>query len=382
MKQKCEEFGKFEICDIKTNERNGKFAIVKFSKESDAKTALEKLNNKEVESKKLLVKELNSYNYNNNNYHQNYNYKRSGNYNFIYPNMNMNINNIPMQKYDEPIMNNNLYVANIPPKATKEDLEKTFGEFGEIDSIKLDEDENSSSKKEFINKEFGYVLFKKIEDAKKACESLHGKYIKGFENHYKLLIVEYFIPKDKRNLMANNSYMNLPSPPTPMMYPGTFMPQPYMMPIPMGMTPMPNNQLRPQQYMYSQGNFKSGFGNRKYNNFRGRGRGKNYQKRNNNTNSTNNGGDKVEEKKVEFDHESFNKLKNEEEKKDFLGEKLFNLIQENRLIKEKNEDSDTVGKITGMIIGIPNLDEIIDVLESPSKLEARIKEALELLEKK
>lgn len=378
----CEEFGKFEICDIKTNERNGKFAIVKFSKESDAKTALEKLNNKEVESKKLLVKELNSYNYNNNNYHQNYNYKRSGNYNFIYPNMNMNINNIPLQKYDEPIMNNNLYVANIPPKATKEDLEKTFGEFGEIDSIKLDEDENSSSKKEFINKEFGYVLFKKIEDAKKACESLHGKYIKGFENHYKLLIVEYFIPKDKRNLMANNSYMNLPSPPTPMMYPGTFMPQPYMMPIPMGMTPMQNNQLRPQQYMYSQGNFKSGFGNRKYNNFRGRGRGKNYQKRNNNTNSTNNGGDKVEEKKVEFDHESFNKLKNEEEKKDFLGEKLFNLIQENRLIKEKNEDSDTVGKITGMIIGIPNLDEIIDVLESPSKLEARIKEALELLEKK
>ena len=91
---------------------------------------------------------------------------------------------------------------------------------------------------------------------------------------------------------------------------------------------------------------------------------------------------KLKKKKVEFDHESFNKLKNEEEKKDFLGEKLFNLIQENRLIKEKNEDSDTVGKITGMIIGIPNLDEIIDVLESPSKLEARIKEALELLEKK
>ena len=73
-----------------------------------------------------------------------------------------NINNISIQKYDEPIMNNNLYVANIPQKATKEDLEKTFGEFGEIDSIKLDEDENSSSKKEFINKEFGYVLFKII----------------------------------------------------------------------------------------------------------------------------------------------------------------------------------------------------------------------------
>ena len=62
---------------------------------------------------------------------------------------------------------------------------------------------------------------------------------------------------------------------------------------------------------------------------------------------------------MEFVHESFDELKNEEEKKDFLGEKLINIIQENRLIKEKNVDSDAVGKITGMIIGIPNLDEII-----------------------
>ena len=131
---------------------------------------------------------------------------------------------------------------------------------------------------------------------------------------------------------------------------------------------MQNNQLRPQQYMYSQGNFKSGFGNRKHNNFRGRGRGKNYQKRNNNnTNSTNNERDKVEEKKVEFVHEFFNKLKNEEEKKDFLGEKLINLIQENKLIKEKNVGSDAIGKITGMIIGIPNLDEIIVLKISQKK---------------
>ena len=70
---------------------------------------------------------------------------------------------------------------------------------------------------------------------------------------------------------------------------------------------------------------------------------------------------------MEFVHESFNKLKNEEEKKDFLVEKLFNLIQENRLIKEKNEDSDTVGKITGMIIGILNLDEIIVLKISQKK---------------
>ena len=141
-----------------------------------------------------------------------------------------------------------------------------------------------------------------------------------------------------------------------------------------------------QQYIFPQGNFKGGF--RKFNN-RGRGGnrgGKNNQRRNNNYNNVNNNynnnmnnmNKKEEEKKIEFDHESFNKIESEEEKRDFLGEKLFNLIQENSLIKENNEDSETVGKITGMILGIP-LEEIIDILENPGKLESRIKEALDLI---
>ena len=114
-------------------------------------------------------------------------------------------------------------------------------------------------KKNLLIKHWDMFYSKKSKTQKKFA---HGKYIKGFESHYILLILEYFIPKDKRNLMANNSYMNLPSTPSLMMYPGTFMHQPYMMPIPKGITPMPNNQLRLQQHMYSQGNFKSGFGNR------------------------------------------------------------------------------------------------------------------------
>ena len=64
-------------------------------------------------------------------------------------------------------MNTNLYVANIPPKATKEDLEKTFGEFGEIDSIKLDEDENSSSKKNLLIKNSEMFYSKKSKKIKK-----------------------------------------------------------------------------------------------------------------------------------------------------------------------------------------------------------------------
>ena len=385
----CEEFGKCEICDIKTNSRNGKFAIVKFTKESEAKDALEKLNNKEVENKKLIVKELhyNNHNYNNNfNNYNNYN-KRPGNFQFFY--------NFPIPKIEEPYQKNNLYVCNIPPMATKEDLEKTFGQYGSIKNIKLDEDETiakeTKEKVKFLNKGFGYVLFEKAEDAKKALESLAGKYIIGFENYFKPLIVENYFPRDKRNITQGTNYYNISNP--QMIYsniPGQFIPPPsYMVPIPMGMNPIPNNQLMQQQYIFPQGNFKGGF--RKFNN-RGRGGnrgGKNNQRRNNNYNNVNNNynnnmnnmNKKEEEKKIEFDHESFNKIESEEEKRDFLGEKLFNLIQENKTLKEKKGDSETVGRITGMILGIQDINEIIDILERPSKLDSRIKEAFELLEK-
>ena len=362
----CEEFGKCEICDIKTNTRNGKFAIVKFTKESEAKDALEKLNNKEVENKKLIVKELhyNNHNYNNNfNNYNNYN-KRPGNFQFFY--------NFPIPKIEEPYQKNNLYVCNIPPMATKEDLEKTFGQYGQIKNIKLDEDETitkeTKEKVKFLNKGFGYVLFEKAEDAKKALESLAGKYIIGFENYFKPLIVENYFPRDKRNITQGTNYYNISNP--QMIYsniPGQFIPPPsYMVPIPMGMNPIPNNQLMQQQYIFPQGNFKGGF--RKFNN-RGRGGnrgGKNNQRRNNNYNNVNNNynnnmnnmNKKEEEKKIEFDHESFNKIESEEEKRDFLGEKLFNLIQENKTLKEKKGDSETVGRITGMILGIQDINEI------------------------
>ena len=294
--------------------------------------------------------------------------------------MNMNINNIPMPKYEESLMNNNLYVTCIPPLATKEDLEKTFGQFGEIESIKLDEDttitKDAKDKQQFFNKGFGYVSFKNIEDAKKALESLDGKSIKGFENHYKNLSVEYFIPKDKRNPMTQGNFIQMSS--SSMLYPNIpqfIPPTQYVMSIPM----IPNNQMR----MFNNKGFKNNMGyNRRNNNYRNRGNrsGKNNQKRNIGNKNVNNMNKKEEEKKVEFDRETFDKL-NEGEKREFLGEKLFNLIQENKIIKDKNGDEDVVGKITGMILDIKNMNEIIDILESPSRLEERIIEAYELFEK-
>ena len=360
----CEEFGKIEICEIK-NGKKGKYAFVKFSNEEEAKKAIEKLKNKEIETKKLYVKEFHNYHHNYPNYFYN-NYYKSNNYaqNFLYQNININNINIPAE-------NNNLYVKNIPYEATEEDLRKTFEKYGKITSIKLEEDINETKddkekeKKKFINKTFGYISFEKVEDAKNALNSLQGKQLIGFETWFKPLSIDFFIPKIRRQ---NMNLLNLSQVPQ-MMYPtmqGPF-PQfpPFIMPMNMPMNPL--QFQKPHNYMYNRG-----YGRKYYNN-RGRYRGgKNNQNRNVN---------KIyeKEKKLEFDYENYNALKTEEEKRDFLGEKLFELIGKNPIIIEKKETDATIGKITGMIMDIPN-NEIISILENPSKLTSRIEEALELLE--
>ena len=252
-----------------------------------------------------------------------------------------------MMRLEDTLENKNLYVRNIPYTVTEEDLKKLFGQFGNITSIKLEgdlvENKDNNEKKKFINKGFGYVSFDTIENAKKALESLNGKYMKGFESWTK------------------------------------------------------PNQYKPP-YMWNQGNYKNnGYNNyrQKYNNngyqYRGRGghrggynKNKNYQKKNSNNNDKNENSTNTnaKEEKKEFDFESFNKLTTNEEKKEFLGERLFAAIQENLNIAGQNVDIDIIGKITGMIIEIPDDNEIIEILQKPSALDSRIKEALSLLNKK
>ena len=387
----CEEFGKIHICNVNKTQK-GKFAIVKFSNETEAKNAMEKLNNKKIDNKKLYVKEVKDNHY----YNYNYNYNNKPNYQ-----QNYYFNNTPMMRFEEPLENNNLYVKNIPYTATEEDLKKTFGQYGKITSIKLELDviekkDDKETKKLVANKGFGYISFEKIEEAKNALESLNGKYLQGFESWTKALIIDYFISKDKRqNMMQNNYYgmqnntMIFPSGiPTQYSYP----PGPVMMPM-----PIPNQYNPP--YMWNPGIYKNnGYNNYKqrYNNkgypHRGRGghRGgyfkNNYQKKNNNdkknentnNNTQTNNNNKEEEKKV-FDYEKYNELTTQEEKKDFLGERIFNSIQEILNKTGDNVSVDTIGKITGMIIEIPDENEIIEILEKPSVLDSRVKEALSLL---
>ena len=388
----CEEFGKIHICNINKTQK-GKYAVVKFSNEKEAKNAMEKLNNKKIDNKKLYVKEVKDNHY----YNYNYNYNNKPNYQ-----QNYYFNNNPMMRYEEPLENNNLYVKNIPYTATEEDLKKTFGQYGKITSIKLELDvtekkDDKETKKLVANKGFGYISFEKLEEAKKALESLNGKYLQGFESWTKALMIDYFISKDKRQNMMQNNYYGIQN--NPMIFPSGIPPQysyppaPVMMPM-----PIPNQYNTP--YMWNPGIYKNnGYNNYKqrYNNkgypHRGRGghRGgyfkNNYQKKNNNdkknenTNNNNtqiHNNDKLEEKKV-FDYEKYNALTTKEEKKDFLGERVFNSIQEILNNTGDNVSVETIGKITGMIIEIPDENEIIEILEKPSVLDSRVKEALSLL---
>ena len=381
----CEEFGKIHICNVKQGDK-GKYAIVKFTTEQEAKKAIEQLNNKEIGDKKLHTKEVKD-----NHYYNNYNNKHNFQPYFYKP-----------IKFEETFENNNLYVKNIPITANEEDLKKTFGKFGKITSIKLEKEETKSddkdAKKIITNKGFGYISFETIENAKKALEQLNGKYMEGFQNWSRPLIIDYFMPKEKRQNMMQTNYYGMQN--NPMVYPG--IPGPFIPYAPQMMMPMQmSNQYKPP-YIWHQGNYKNnGFNNYKqrYNNggypHRGKGghRGgyfkNNYQKKNNNdrknetntnnTNTPNTSNNVATEEKNKFDYDSFNKLTTSEEKKEFLGERIFAAIQEN--LAGKDIDIETIGKITGMIIEIPNEKEIIEILEKPSILDSRVNEALSLLKK-
>ena len=373
----CEEFGKIQNVNI-LNGQYGKYASVIFSNEQDVKKAVEKLNNKEINGKKLLVKEYQR----KPNYQQNNNYLNYFNNQYPAPN-----------RYEDPYENNNkLYIKNIPLLANEEDLRKVFEPFGTIKSIKLDKEtvdvkEKDEIKKRVSNKGFGYISYETAESAKKARESLNNTHLQGFGSFPRPLEIYFYIPKEKRKIIEN-------MPPSGFNY----MEQGMMFNPFQGYPPQMFRMPFPNQYnIWQPGNFP----NRGYNSgykpkyskrggYRGGYNKNNHQRKNNNVNKQNQNNNEnqnnyqkenkevVEENKQKFDYETFNKL-TDEEKRDFLGERLFNAIQESPA--GKNIDIDTIGKITGMIIAIPKEEEIIEILENPSVLDSRILEGLSLLQK-
>ena len=380
----CSEYGKVEYCNIFQDNICKNFGIVQFSSENEAKNALSQLNEKEINGKQLLAK-LFQNKYEHKQYLQN-----------------------STKRINEQNAKCNLIIKNIPLTAKEEDLTKVFSKYGNVVSTKIEKtkiEKKDGNGYELVSKGFGYISFDNPESAKTAMEDLNGKYLPGFESWSRTLNIELFLTRNERqfsDLNNSNYYMNYQN--NPQNYMGQFQ---YVYPYPEPyyreggqMFPMPFNQFNNygNNYNYNYNNnygFKNNSrgwnknfvrGNRN-NNFRGNKKyNNNRQQKNNNNNINNNNinnynNNEVEESnKNKIDLTEYNKLESEQDKKDFLGEKIFKAIEDSPIATEKKIDIETIGRITGMIIELPDKKEIIEILENPEVLNSRVLEALKLLE--
>lgn len=354
----CNEYGKVEDCNIFIDKICKNFGIVQFSSENEAKEALNKLNGKEIDGN-ILTSKIFQTKYEHKQYLEN-----------------------STKRINEQNINCNLHIKNIPLTVKEEDLTKIFTKYGNVISARIEkskvEKKEEKGKFEIVSKGFGYISFDKPESAKNAMEDLDGKFLPGFESWSKPLIIELFMTKKERQLVENTEMNNM----------NYFMPQnnlgPYQYSFPYYSYPQ-TNQWLPQQFNNYSNNYSYGYkrnynrgGNKnnyriyRNNNFRGK---KNYNNRQQYNNEI-----EEEKNKNKIDLTEYHNLESEQDKKDFLGEKIFKAIGDSAIASEKKIDMETIGKITGMIIELPDKKEIIEILENPAILRNRIEEALNLLE--
>ena len=391
----CKEFGNVESCNIYFDKIGQNFGIVKFSNEKEAQDAKTKLDGKEIEKdgikKKLIVKS----------YQTQFEQKQ-----FM-----MNYYSI---KSHEQKGNCNLILKNIPLTAKEEDLEKIFKKFGNITSIRIEKNkiEQKEEKGKFllVSQGYGFISFEKPEDAKKALEEMDQKFLPGFEGWNKPLTIEFYLTRKERQLIENqdnanisNYYMSPAPAPVqrfmPMMpphfMPNQFNPTNMQGPIPM---PMPYPFFQFNNYN-NYGHYNNNYNNNNYYQNNKRRKGKKYYNNNKNYNNNrnynrnnqyNNNKEKNEIEKDmkdleinienKIDMEEYEGLETDEDKKNYLGEKVYTAIEESQLAVDKKLSSDDIAKITGMIIAIPD-NEIIETVQNSSMFNNRIKEALRLLNK-
>ena len=390
----CKEFGNVESCNIYFDKIGQNFGIVKFSNEKEAQDAKTKLDGKEIEKngikKKLIVKS----------YQTQFEQKQ-----FM-----MNYYSI---KSHEQKGNCNLILKNIPLTAKEEDLEKIFKKFGNITSIRIEKNkiEQKEEKGKFllVSQGYGFISFEKSEDAKKALEEMDQKFLPGFEGWNKPLTIEFYLTRKERQLIENqdnanisNYYMSPAPAPVPRFMP---MMAPHFMPNQFNNSPMQGPIPMPMPYPFFQfnnynnyGHYNNNYNNNNYyqNNKRRKGKkfynNKNYNN-NRNYNRNNQYNNNKEKNEIEkdmkdleinienkIDMEEYEGLDTDEDKKNYLGEKVYTAIEESQLAVDKKLSSDDIAKITGMIIAIPD-NEIIETVQNSSMFNNRIKEALRLLNK-
>ena len=329
------KFGKITWFKIFKDRNLREFAIISYEGDGNALQARSELNEKKIDENVLFVDIL---------------MKKSERKRALNNKINENTNNLNTL-YKEC----NLHIRNLPFEIKEEELHTIFSKYGEIQSIKIAKyilvtKVNDEFKEYPMSKGFGYICFKNKEAAKLAKEELNEKFLPNSDKQKRPLLIDFFQSKFERKLQLQNQ-----------IYPKN---------APMfGVLP-PFNM---QQALY--GKFGPNVArNPKFN--------QNYNK-----NPQQMQGypsqipQIIPQKQVEMpDLVYLESLEDDSQKRDYLGEFIFKSIENNTLTQKKNLTIDDIGKITGMILGIEDILEIIDIAKNPSNLDSRIQEALELLE--
>ena len=382
LKDLCKEYGEVQSCNIFINNYNKNFGLVQFSSEKEAHEVKNKLDGKEIQGLKLNVK-------------------------LYQQNIQKKINS-----------GSNLYIRNIPLNAKEDDLIKVFSKYGKVTSARIEMYKKDNN---LLSKGFGYLSFDNSESAEKAKEELNGKYLLGFESWTKTLIIEPFLSKKERLLAENKdfddslsylSYYNQETNENNISNINKIYPQKAMFNFNNinininqyntnsqyinninGKIKIENNQFNIFQqfpnaiFNYNQfmnfnfqnnTHFKNHY-NKFYRRDKAKRKGKEYRHYNEDNETYKTNSDSNESLSKDGINIAFNKMKTEEEKREFLGEIIFKKIEENEIIKKFNINKEQIGKITGMIIGLPSFNEIIKISKKSDLLKSRIEEALRLM---
>lgn len=364
LKKLCAPFGEITSCKINADDFNRRYAIVTFASEEACQAAKNSLSGKKMdEENELFVDIL-----------MNKNERKR-----ILSTKIMDTN----YRLNEQYKFCNMHIRNIPYNAKEEDLIEAFKQFGPIKSVKIEKymlvtKENNELKEIPTSKGFGYICFEEPEAAKAAIENMDGKFLPKYETWKRPLLVDYFMPKHERTpfvvskinqisstgpknpLMSMNPMMNpnyMLNPMAPMGHP-----QRGMQNLPQNMPNMPPNMMmNPQMVNYGAG------------------------QQNVPTKRPTQPKPKVQtQESAEKDDLDYNYIQtlDDDSKRDYLGEFLFKKIENHKLSQDYNLTIDTIGKITGMILGIEDISEIMDIYKNSQNLTARMREALELINQK
>ena len=275
-------------------------------------------------------------------------------------------------RINQETKNCNLYVKNLPKDLTEEKMKEIFSACGEVKSVKIDKyilqtKEHGKDVDYIESKGFGFVCYNDEKDAQKAIQKFHETKLPGYENAPRPVLVYKFMPKNERRQYLSKmqaQQMTFPLNMPPFQYPPMMIPIHRNYPNKGHKTNYRKPQQHPQQPIPPQPVPNSSNQN-----------SESFQNVSSNQKDNNSSSNKDDEPNYEY----LKSLEGIDQQKDYLGEFLFKKIEQHPIAQSKNLDVEIISRITGMILGINNIDEIYGITTNNNYITARIKEALQLL---